>query len=312
MHTRFGRALRGLWDLADEGAFLNHGSFGACPKVVLAAQARVRAAMESQPDVFFRRQVMPSEDGGETPLRAAAARLAAFVNVPAAQIAFVENATLGVQAALDSVTLAAGDEVLITSHTYNAVRLLVEARCAASGAKARVVRIPIPASADDIVARFEAEAAPSVKLAIVDHITSPTALVMPLARIVPLLRRVGARVLVDGAHGLGHVPLDLAAIGADWYVSNAHKWLYAPRGCAMLWASAEMAATTRPVVSATTSSAASLRRSTGWGRATIPPGWPLRRRSTSMPGSIPARCNCTTGGSSRRPPRGSPPWAQFP
>ena len=248
MHSRFGRELRGLWDLAEGGAFLNHGSFGACPKVVLATQARIRAAMESQPDVFFRREVMPREDGSESPLRAAAARLAGFVNAPAPQVAFVENATLGVQSIVDSVPLGAGDEILITSHTYNAVRLMVEARCAATGAHPRVVEMPVPATTDEIVARFEAAAASSVRLAIVDHITSPTALVMPLERIVPVLRRAGAQVLVDGAHGVGHVPLDLAALGADWYVSNAHKWLYAPRGCAMLYAGNGVAGMTRPTV----------------------------------------------------------------
>ena len=249
MHSTFGRALRPLWDLDGEGAFLNHGSFGACPKAVLAEQARIRAGMEAQPDVFFRRQVMPREDGGETPLRAAAARLAAFVNAPPNEVAFVENASLGVQSALDSTDLRPGDEILITSHTYNAVRLMVEARCAASGARARVVDLPLPASsADDLAARFEAEARPSVRLAIVDHITSPSALLMPLERIVPVLRRAGARVLVDGAHGLGQVPIDLAALAPDWYVSNAHKWLYAPRGCALLHAARDVAAITRPTV----------------------------------------------------------------
>jgi isopenicillin-N epimerase len=248
MHRNFGRALRPLWDLDREGAFLNHGSFGACPKAVLAVQSRIRAAMESQPDVFFRRQVMPREDGGETPLRAAAARLAAFVNAPASRVAFVENASLGVQAALDSIELAPGDEILTTSHTYNAVRLMVEARCARDGAKARVVELPLPATEDEVVARIEAAATPSVRVAIIDHITSPTALVMPLARIVPALRRAGARVIVDGAHGLGQVPIDLASLAPDWYVSNAHKWLYAPRGCALLYASAEVAPITRPTL----------------------------------------------------------------
>ena len=249
MHRQFGRALRPLWNLEEGGAFLNHGSFGACPKAVLAEQARIRASMESQPDVFFRRVVMPREDGGVSGLREAAARLAAFVNAPAGNVAFVENATLGVQSALDSVELGRGDEVLITSHTYNAVRLMVEARCAATGARPRVVDLPVPAtSAEDLFARFEAHARPSVRLAIVDHITSPSALMLPLGRIVPALHRAGAKVLVDGAHGLGQVPIDLAALAPDWYVSNAHKWLYAPRGCALMYASPESARVTRPTV----------------------------------------------------------------
>jgi isopenicillin-N epimerase len=246
MRNRFGRSMRRLWNLLPEGTFLNHGSFGACPKSVLAEQARIRAAMESQPDVFFRERVMPA--GKMTPLRAAARRLGRFVNASAGDVAFVENATGAVQAVLRSVELARGDEILITDHTYNAVRLMVEARCAETGAVARVVRLPLPADPDDIVARFDAAASAATRLAIIDHITSPTALVMPIAAVIALLRRRGARVLVDGAHAVGQVPLDLAKLAPDWYVSNAHKWLYAPRGCAFLYASSEAAAITRPNV----------------------------------------------------------------
>ena len=245
-HPSFGRPLRAQWELAADGTFLNHGSYGACPKPVLAEQARIRAAMESQPDVFFRESVAP----GDTPtaLRAAAARLAAWVNVPAGSLAFVENATTGVQVALQSVRLEPGDEVLITDHTYNAVRLMVEARCAETGARPNVVRIGLPGGAETIVEAFEAALTPRVRLAIVDHITSPTALVMPLDRIVPGLRRHGAQVIVDGAHAVGQIPLDVPAVGADWYASNAHKWLYAPRGCALLYAAPDVASKTRPLV----------------------------------------------------------------
>jgi len=241
-----GRALRPLFELGPEGTFLNHGSFGACPKGVLAEQARIRARMEAQPDVFFRQSVMP--DQGVTALRTAASRLAAFVGTREEHVAFVENATLGVQAALDSVDLAAGDRVLVTDHTYNAVRLLVEARCAQAGATPLVVKLPLSADPDGIVAAFERALAPGVRLAIVDHITSPTALVLPLDRIIPVLRRSGALVLVDGAHAVGQVVLDLETLQADWYVSNAHKWLFAPRASAFLYASPRVAATTRPPV----------------------------------------------------------------
>lgn len=241
-----GRALRPLFELAAEGIFLNHGSFGACPKGVLTEQARIRAEMEAQPDLFFRRSVMPEQ--GVTALRMAASRLAAFVGAREEHVAFVENATLGVQSALGSVDLAPGDRVLITDHTYNAVRLMVEARCAQAGATPLVVRLPLPADPDEIVAAFERALVPGVRLAIVDHITSPTALVMPLERIVPALRRCGALVLVDGAHAVGQVALDLEALQPDWYVSNAHKWLFAPRASAFLYAAPAVAATTRPPV----------------------------------------------------------------
>jgi isopenicillin-N epimerase len=111
-----------------------------------------------------------------------------------------------------------------------------------------MVGFPFPATADGIVEAFRAALTPRVRLAIVDHITSPTALVLPLERIIFELRRLGARILVDGAHAVGHVPLDLARLGADWYVSNAHKWLFAPKGTAFLYASSDAAAITAPLV----------------------------------------------------------------
>ena len=243
----FGRALRPLWLLEPGATFLNHGSYGACPRPVREAQERWRLAMESQPDRFFRREIVPAE-GRATALRDAIARLAGFLGTEPDRLALVENATAGVQAVLRSLSLNAGDEILVNDHTYNAVRLMVEARCAETGARPRVVTLPLPATADDLVGRFRDALTPAVRLVIVDHITSPTALVMPLARMLPELRRWNARVLVDGAHGVGQLDLDLDALGADWYVSNAHKWLWAPRGTAFLHASREAAALTQPLV----------------------------------------------------------------
>ena len=242
----FGRPLRARFALDPGAIFLNHGSFGACPREVTAAQDLLRGEMEAQPDAFFRERIMPGGEG--TPLRAAIGELANFVGTAAARLALVENATVGVQAVLRSLAFAPGDEILVTDHTYNAVRLIVEARCRETGAVPRVVTLPWPASADDLVERFAAVATPRLRLAVLDHITSPTALALPLARIAAALRRHGARVLVDGAHAVGHLPLDLDRLGVDWYVSNAHKWLYAPRGTAFLYASPEAAGQTQPPV----------------------------------------------------------------
>jgi isopenicillin-N epimerase len=244
---RFGRDIRGLWHLAPDATFLNHGSYGACPRPVLAEQERLRLEMESHPDRFFRKGIMPREEG-TTPLREAIAPLARFVGAEANAIAFIENVTSGVQAVLRSVPLARGDEVLITDHTYNAVRLIVEARCAETGARPRLVTLGLCGSADEIVERFRAALTPQVRLAIVDHITSATALAHPVARIAAELRRFDAKVLVDGAHGVGQVPLDLASIDADWYVSNAHKWLFAPKGTAFLHAGPRVRTMTAPLV----------------------------------------------------------------
>jgi isopenicillin-N epimerase len=242
----FGRELRSLWHLQPDATFLNHGSFGACPKEVLAEQERLRLEMERHPDRFMRERILPG--GRPTALQEAIAQLAAFVGAGPDEIALVENATVGVQAVVRSVPLGPGDEVLVTDHTYNAVRLIVEARCAETGARVRTVEFPVPATTDAIVERFRAALTPKVRLAIVDHITSPTALALPLASIVAELRRWDAKVLVDGAHAVGHVPLHLAGLGADWYVSNAHKWLFAPKGTAFLYAGPDARSITAPPV----------------------------------------------------------------
>lgn len=242
----YGRALRPLWRLEEGARFLNHGSYGACPRSVLEEQERLRLAMESQPDRFFRESIMPRES--PTPLREAIAALATFVGSDADGIALVENATAGVQTVLRSMRFEAGDEILVNDHTYRAVRVMVEACCKETGARARTFALPLPATADEIVGRFRGAMTPRVRLAIVDHITSPTALALPLDRIVAELRRRDAKVLVDGAHGVGHVPLDMAALGADWYVSNAHKWLFAPKGTAFLHAAPQVRAMTAPLV----------------------------------------------------------------
>jgi isopenicillin-N epimerase len=245
MSLPLGRAARGHFLLREDGSFLNHGSYGACPRVVFDEQSRLRAEMESHPDAFMAR-MYPDRDTRDP--RHVARELAAFTGTTPDRIALVENATTGVQAVLNSLPFGPGDHILITDHQYNAVRLGVEARCRDAGATPVVVRIPLPTSADAIVERVLAAADERVRLVILDHITSPSALVMPVERLIPELRRRGIPVLLDGAHGIGQVPLELDALGADWYVTNMHKWAYAPRGSAMLYASPAAAPLTRPVL----------------------------------------------------------------
>ena len=242
----YGRALRPLWRLQPDATFLNHGSFGACPREVLEEQDRLRFEMEAQPDRFFRERIMPT--AGATELREAIAALAAFVGADPGGLALVENATVAAQCVLRGMAFAPGDEILVTNHTYNAVRMIVQARCAETGARERVVQLPLPASADAIVERMRDALTPQVRLAIIDHITSPTALAMPIERLMPELRRWDARVLVDGAHAVGHLPIALDALGADWYTSNAHKWLFAPKGTSFLHAMPGVRAFTPPPV----------------------------------------------------------------
>jgi isopenicillin-N epimerase len=240
-----GRWTRALWSLREDAAFLNHGSYGAVPRVVQQAQQRLRDEMELHPDAFMHR-VEPTSQGGA--LRTIAAALGAFTGADGMNLAFVENATSGVQAVLNSLPFQHGDEILITDHQYNAVRLAVEARCRQTGATPVVARIPLPTSEEEIVERVLAAAGPRVKLVLLDHITSPTALVFPVQRIAAELRRRGILLFVDGAHAIGQIPLDLTALGADWYVTNLHKWLYAPKGTALLYASGGAAQLTWPLV----------------------------------------------------------------
>jgi isopenicillin-N epimerase len=241
----FGRHLRVHWHLDDEGTFLNHGSFGACPKDVLAEQSRWRLMMERQPDTFFRHTVSPRTMNNE--LRIAAERLGRFVGSDGERIAFVTNATEAVNTVLRALKLTAGDEILVLDCVYNAVRLAAEDVCKAAGAKVVKVSLPIPLTANDVVERIAGAAGPRTQLAIIDHIASPTAVVFPVAEITRALKAKGVRVLIDGAHALGQLRLDLPAIGADWYTANAHKWLFAPKGAAFLYATEEVSRQTVPL-----------------------------------------------------------------
>ncbi|MGA3036823.1 MAG: aminotransferase class V-fold PLP-dependent enzyme [Vulcanimicrobiaceae bacterium] len=246
MESGFGRALRAQFLLQEDGAFLNHGSFGACPIPVLREQERIRTWMETQPDEFFTKDVVPRHE--VTAVRSAAAAIAEFVGVSGDNIALVENATTGTQSVLQSIEFHPGDEIMITNHQYNAVRLAVEQRCKETGAIPNVVQIPVRTNPADVRKRFRDAATKRVKLAIVDHITSPTALLFPLGEIIEDLHALDILVHVDGAHAIGQIPLNVAQLDPDWYASNVHKWLYGPKGTAFFYASPRVAAMTRPVL----------------------------------------------------------------
>jgi isopenicillin-N epimerase len=224
------------WDFLS----VNHGSFGATPRVVLAAQREWQQRMEAQPSRFMR-SVLPDA------LRHAAERLGAFVGADGKDIAFVENATTGCNAVLRSLRLAPGDEIVVLSHGYGAVRNTVRFACERAGARVVEADVPFPhPSGEAIVANVAAALSPRTKLAVVDHITSGSALVLPLQRIVDACHAENVPVLVDGAHGPAHVPLDLCALGADWYAGNCHKWLCAAKGCAFLYARPDRQADLHP------------------------------------------------------------------
>ena len=236
-----GKAVRHEWALDWDFLTVNHGSFGATPRVVLAAQQDWQRRMEAQPSRFMR-AVLPGA------LRHAAERLGAFIGADGKDIAFVENATTACNAVLRSLRLGADDEIVVLSHVYGAVRNTVRYVCERAGARMVQAELPFPRpDPEAIVANIEAVLTKRTRLAVIDHITSGSALVLPLARIVALCHGTGVPVLVDGAHGPAQVPLDMRTIGADWYAGNCHKWLCAPKGSAFLYAAPDRQHDLHPV-----------------------------------------------------------------
>lgn len=217
-----------LWLLDREITFLNHGSFGACPRRVLEVQNEWRARLERQPLQFLARELEPELD-------AARAALAQFVGANPDDLVFVPNATHGVNTVLRSLTFQPGDELLVTDQEYNACRNALEFAAERSGTRVVVASLPFPVrNADEIVAPILAGVTPRTRLALLDHVTSQTGMVLPISRLVAELNRRGVDTLVDGAHAPGLAPLNLAQLGAAYYTGNCHKWLCAPKGAALL------------------------------------------------------------------------------
>jgi isopenicillin-N epimerase len=228
------------WDLDPGFLTVNHGSFGATPRSVIAAQRVWQDRMEAQPSRF-----MSTVYAGA--IRDAADALGAFLNAGGRDIVFVENTTMGCNNVLQNCFLQADDGVMILSHAYAAVHNAIRFVAAKTGARIQVASIPFPDPTDDsLVAAVTAAITPKTRLAVIDHITSASAIVLPAQRIVAACHAAGVKVLIDGAHAPGQVALDLTAIGADWYVGNCHKWLCAPKGCAFLHAAPDRQAGLHP------------------------------------------------------------------
>src|SRR5437762_3097954 len=198
-------AFARVWSLDAKIVFLNHGSFGACPTEVLRYQAELRAEMEAEPVRFLSREL-------DDRLDAARARLAAFLGADPDDLAFVTNATSGVNAVLRALTFRADDELLTTDHAYNACRNALTFVAERSGARVVIVPIPFPATPDAVLDAVLARVTSRTRLALLDHVTSPTALVLPIERLIAALSARGIDVLVDGAHAPGMVPLDLGTL----------------------------------------------------------------------------------------------------
>ena len=248
----FGRAMLEHWCLDPDVTYLNHGTVGATPRRVLAAQQDLRDAIERQPSRFMLRE-LAGQIGSAPPssnrMRGAAAAVAAFVGARGDDLVFVDNATAGANAVLRSFDLRAGDEILITDHVYGAIALAARLAARNRGASVRTVELPCPVDAPEQMTNAVAAAVgPRTRLAIVDHVTSSSALVMPLADIAAQCRARGVAVLADGAHAPGALAMDIPSLGVDWYSANLHKWAWAPRSCGILWAGPDAQADLHPPV----------------------------------------------------------------
>lgn len=230
------------WLLDKNVYFLNHGSYGASPIPVLDYQNSLRQRLERQPLHFLAREL-------EGLLDQARIELAHFINADADNLAFIPNATFGVNTVLRSLCFEPEDEILITNHTYNACRNAVNFIANRTGAKIIVADIPFPLqSFQEITDAILVCVSSKTKLALLDHITSITALIFPIEILVKELANRGIDTLVDGAHVPGHILLNINSIGASYYTGNCHKWLCAPKGAAFLYVRPDKQEQIRPLI----------------------------------------------------------------
>ncbi len=223
-------ALKALFLLDPEVVFLNHGSFGATPRPVFEAYQDWQRRLERQPVLFLGREL-------DEHLRAARRELGTYLGADPNDLTFVPNATFGVNMVARSLVLRPGDEVLASDHEYGACNHVWEYLCGKTGA--RYVRQPIPfpaGSAGEIAEQFWRGVTEHTRVIFLSHITSPTALRLPVEMICQRAQAAGILTLIDGAHAPGQIPLDLEALAADFYVGNLHKWALCPKGAAFLYA----------------------------------------------------------------------------
>jgi len=233
--------MQAAWALDPAITYLNHGTVGAPPRRVLEAQQRLRDEIERQPAKFLLRDLSAIRVGqpSATPglLRQAADAVGAFLGVAGNDLVFVDNVTAAVNAVVGSLEFRPGDEIVISKLAYGGVARAVAFAARQAGAEVTTIDVPFPPDSEaPLIDAFDRALSPRTRLVIVDHITAESALVMPVAAIAAHAKAHGAMVLVDGAHAPGAIPVDITALGVDFYAATLHKWAWAPRSCGILWA----------------------------------------------------------------------------
>ncbi len=230
------------WCLKESIAFLNHGSFGACPRAVMNERAELLETIEGDPMEFLLERHQPL-------LRQALSRIEDFTGAEPGSIVMVENATTGINTILSNLRLSRGDSIMVSDQEYFSSNNALRETARVLGLNVVTVELPYPVpSEDSILDAFAGALVPGVKFALVDHIVSSTGMVLPLGRIIELLHGSGVETIVDGAHGPGQVPLDLRELGCLAYTGNCHKWLCSPRSAALLYVRPDFQQGFRPLV----------------------------------------------------------------
>ncbi|MEK6238977.1 MAG: aminotransferase class V-fold PLP-dependent enzyme [Planctomycetales bacterium] len=234
--------FREQWSFPPGVTFLNHGAFGPSPRVVREAQTAWRDRLESDPCRFFLREM-------EAALSAARGRLADFLGAGIDDLAFVDNATVGMNAVAASVSLNPGDEVLLTDHEYGAMLRLWRAVCEQAGASVIQAELPRPfQDAEETAGAILQAVTPRTRLVVISHITSPTATILPVEIVCRRARELGVPVCIDGPHAIGMLDVNLRALDCDYYTASLHKWLSAPFGAGLLYVHPRAQETIQPAV----------------------------------------------------------------
>ncbi|MCA9072159.1 MAG: aminotransferase class V-fold PLP-dependent enzyme, partial [Planctomycetaceae bacterium] len=233
---------RDEWSLEEDTIYLNHGSFGPSPRCVQEARRQWSQKLEAQPMNFFLRQL-------ESHLDEATAQLGDFVGAAAEDLLFVDNATFGMNIVAASVSLEPGDEVLLTDHEYGAVQRIWRETAKRAGAEVVIASLPFPiTSAGEVVDHLFSHVTERTKLIVVSHITSPTAVIFPVAEICKKARGRRVPVCIDGPHAIAMVPLHLQNLDCDYYVASCHKWLSAPFGSGFLYVAKRRQSSMKPCI----------------------------------------------------------------